>query len=86
MCKCWKEEPELRCSFDEVSQFVDKLLKGETTAKGSGEAAGYCYQPNATNHIPENYNDNVELTAEDYIDVLPNPADNSLESSSSKPS
>ena len=76
MCKCWEEEPYDRPSFDELSDFLAKLLNGQTTpAAGSDEAAGYVYAREATKHIPEDYIDvNTVIEDDDYITVLSTPA------------
>ena len=69
MCKCWEEEPTDRPIFSEISDFLGKLLKGETKPEtGSDEAAGYVYAREATKHIPEDYLDvNTIIEDDDYV-------------------
>ena len=69
MCKCWEEEPTNRPTFSDISEFLGKLLNGETKPEtGSDEAAGYIYAREATKHIPEDYlNVNTIIENDDYI-------------------
>ena len=72
LCECWKEQVEDRPTFDRISDYLGKLLNGETTPLAcSDEAAGCTYTRDMTRHIPENYADvNSLVRDDDYISEL----------------
>ncbi|XP_067931129.1 hepatocyte growth factor receptor-like [Watersipora subatra] len=56
MCECWNEDPDMRPAFDNISNFLEKLLKGEIApVASSDQATSYHLYRSATKNIPEDY-------------------------------
>jgi len=82
MLRCWAENPHSRPSFDEISQFIGKILSNQPEPEaGATGQDGYLYVRCVTKDIPEDYlinnlhhdYDNI-ITAQTVWEVYIDPA------------
>lgn len=82
MLRCWAENPHSRPSFDEISQFIGKILSNQPEPEaGATGQDGYLYVRYVTKDIPEDYlinnlhhdYDNI-ITAQTVWEVYIDPA------------
>ncbi|XP_067929822.1 hepatocyte growth factor receptor-like [Watersipora subatra] len=70
--KCWEEEPERRPTFNDLSEYLSKVLRGEIIpSTGSEQTENYYSDRRVTKNIPEDYLDMADIDEpEEYLQPI----------------
>ncbi|XP_067931127.1 hepatocyte growth factor receptor-like [Watersipora subatra] len=72
ICKCWEEEPERQPTFDDLSDYLTKVLRGKIIpSAGSEQTENYYCDRSVTKNIPEDYLDMTDVDeSEEYLQPI----------------